>query len=133
MQSSQRTIGLGDRATTRRRVLAGAGAVAMAGGILGGGVRAIAGTSRPLVLTSSVRDERYQALLVRRNIEATRAYSLHTSGWAFDIARSYANRKQALAFQYLLDRLTALDLIAWVREPGAIHVTVAGDADRLLR
>ena len=33
----------------------------------------------------------------------------------------------------LFERLTALDLIAWVREPGAIHVTVAGDADDLLR
>ena len=33
----------------------------------------------------------------------------------------------------LLDRLTALNLIAWVREPGAIHVTVAADAARLLR
>ncbi len=99
---------------------------------LGDGVHAISGSSRPLTVTSTVRDEGYQALLIRRNIEATRAYSLHTTGWAFDVARRYANRKQALAFQFLLDRLTALDLIAWVREPGAIHVTVAGDADRLL-
>ncbi len=33
----------------------------------------------------------------------------------------------------MLDRLQALNLITWVREPAAIHVTVAGDADRLLR
>ena len=31
----------------------------------------------------------------------------------------------------MLDRLTALNMIAWVREPGAIHVTVA--APRELR
>jgi hypothetical protein len=32
----------------------------------------------------------------------------------------------------MLDRMQALNLIAWVREPAAIHVTVAGDADRWL-
>ena len=31
------------------------------------------------------------------------------------------------------DRLEALDLIAWVREPGAIHLTVAEDAGEVLR
>ena len=74
------------------------------------------------------------ALLVRRNAEATRGYSLHTTGWAFDVAREYASRRQALAFQFMLDRLTALNLIAWVREPAAIHVTVGarrGAAARL--
>ena len=100
---------------------------------LGQGTREISGASKPLTLTSTARDAGYQRLLTRRNIEATRNYSLHTTGFAFDIARRYESRKQALAFQFLLDRLTALDLIAWVREPGAIHVTVAGDADRLLR
>ncbi|HEV2813673.1 MAG TPA: hypothetical protein VGW10_10505, partial [Solirubrobacteraceae bacterium] len=57
---------------------------------------------------------------------------LHTTGWAFDIRREYASARQARAFQFLLDRLTALDLIAWVREPAAIHVTVGGDAKALL-
>ncbi len=100
---------------------------------LGTGVREISGTKASLALTSTARDDDYQALLTRRNIEATRSYSLHTTGFAFDISREYASRQQAQAFQFLLDRLTALDLIAWVREPGAIHVTVAGDADRLIR
>jgi hypothetical protein len=72
-----------------------------------------------------VRDERYQRVLVRRNAQATRNFSLHTTGWAFDISRDYRSRAQALAFQFMLDRLTALNMIAWVREPGAIHVTVA--------
>ena len=65
--------------------------------------------ARPLVVTSTVRDHRYQRVLAARNLEATRAFSLHTTGWAFDIARSYRTRAQALAFQFVLDRLTALD------------------------
>ena len=43
----------------------------------------------------------------RPNSEATHAYSLHTTGYAFDIARGYRSRAQALAFQFVLDRLTA--------------------------
>jgi hypothetical protein len=78
----------------------------------------------PLIVTSTVRDERYQRVLASRDLEATHAYSLHTTGYAFDIARLYRSRSQALAFQFVLDRLTALGLVAWVREPAAIHVTV---------
>jgi hypothetical protein len=91
---------------------------------IGAGTRAISGTA-PLMVTSTVRDERYQRLLAAHDIEATHAYSLHTTGFAFDIARTYRSRAQALAFQFVLDRLTARGLIAWVREPTAIHVTVA--------
>jgi hypothetical protein len=87
---------------------------------------------QPLVLTSTVRDERYQRRLLRSNGEATPGYSLHTTGYAFDVARRYRSRAHALAFQFMLDRLTALDLIAWVREPGAIHVTVGPRARELL-
>ena len=79
-----------------------------------------------------MRDTRYQALLVRSNIQATRAYSLHTTGYAFDIERTYRSRRQALAFQFMLDRMTALGLIAWVREPQAIHVTASPLARDLL-
>ena len=97
---------------------------------IGAGVRAIADQT-PLIVTSTVRDLRYQRLLVARNIEATRNYSLHTTGWAFDILRRYRSRKQALAFEFMLNRLQSHDLIAWVREPAAIHVTVSSDAERL--
>ena len=100
---------------------------------LGTGVQELSGATQPLRLTSTVRDERYQRLLVRDNIEATRNFSLHTTGFTFDVLRRYESKAQAQAFQFLLDRLTALDLIAWVREPAAIHITVAGDAARLLR
>ena len=76
------------------------------------------------MVTSTVRDARYQRVLASRDLEATHNYSLHTTGYAFDIARMYRSRSQALAFQFVLDRLSALGLIAWVREPQAIHVTV---------
>ena len=99
---------------------------------LGAGTRAISGTG-PLIVTSTVRDTRYQRVLASENIEATHAYSLHTTGYTFDIERDYASGRQARAFQFLLDRLTALDLIAWVREPAAIHITVAARAGQALR
>jgi hypothetical protein len=95
------------------------------------GVEAISGRT-PLVLTSTVRDQRYQRALLRRNAEATPGYSLHTTGWAFDVLRRYRSGAQAQAFQFMLDRLTALDLIAYVVEPAAIHVTVSPRARALL-
>jgi hypothetical protein len=95
-------------------------------------VKEISG-AEPLVLTSTVRDERYQRLLLSAgNGEATRNYSLHTTGWAFDILRRYRSRAQALAFEFMLGRLQSQDLIAWVREPAAIHVTVSSRAQALL-
>ncbi len=97
---------------------------------VGAGVKAISGTG-PLLVTSTVRDEAYQRQLLRRNREATPNYSLHTTGWSFDIQRIYASRAQALAFEFFLERLQSHNLIAWVREPAAIHVTVSRDADRL--
>jgi hypothetical protein len=96
------------------------------------GVRQLAGTKAPLIATSTVRDREYQRLLERRNLFATPAYSLHTTGFALDIRRTYVSRAQALAFQYILDRLQSLNLIAWVREPAAIHITASGEARRLL-
>ena len=98
------------------------------------GAQVRAGADDPasaLTMTSTVRDERYQERLVRVNEQATRNFSLHTTGWAFDVLRKYRSQKQALAFQAVLDRLQALDLIAWVREPGAIHITVSDDATAL--
>jgi len=98
---------------------------------IGAQVRAFS-RQAPLTVTSTVRDDLYQRRLIRRNGEATRGYSLHTTGWAFDIARRYRSRRQALAFQFVLDRLQTLDAIAWAREPGAIHVTAATEGQALL-
>ena len=95
------------------------------------GVRAIAPKSSPLLVTSTVRDVRYQRLVAAANIEATHGYSLHSTGYALDIRRSYSSHAEALAFQFMLDRLQAMNLIAWVREPSAIHITVSSAAREL--
>jgi hypothetical protein len=99
---------------------------------VGAQVRAQSGGATPLVVTSTVRDERYQRALAARNTEATHNYSLHTTGWAFDVERRYVSKRQAMAFQFVLDRLQALNVIAWVREPTAIHITAGADARLLL-
>lgn len=78
-----------------------------------------------LTVTSAVQDERYQQQLGVSDPPAA-------AGWSFTIARRYANRSQAGAFQAVLDRLQALDLIAWERFPSEIEVTVASDASQAL-
>jgi Family of unknown function (DUF5715)/Transglycosylase SLT domain len=99
---------------------------------LGAGVRDVAGTQASLIVTSTVRDLEYQRVLARRNEFATEGYSLHTTGFAFDVRRDYASRAQAVAFEYMLDRLQSLSLIAWIREPGAIHITASREAGELI-
>ncbi|HEU4979035.1 MAG TPA: transglycosylase SLT domain-containing protein [Solirubrobacteraceae bacterium] len=69
--------------------------------VLGAGTQAIARTS-PLLVTG-----------------------LDATGWSFDVSRVYRSGAQALAFQFMLDRLTALGWIAWERDPTVIHVTAA--------
>jgi len=99
---------------------------------IGTRVQAISAANQPLEVTSSVRDDAYQKLLRTGNPEAAQGYSLHTTGFAFDILRRYESGAQAQAFQFLLDDLTARNLIAWVREPAAIHVTVSSEAEILV-
>ena len=99
---------------------------------MAGRVQAQSGATQPLEVTSTVRDDAYQQLLRDGNPEATDGYSLHTTGYAFDIRRKYESGAQAQAFQFELDDLTARGLIAWVREPAAIHVTVASEAKDLV-
>ena len=101
-------------------------------GYLAGLVRRESGEPAPLRVTSAVRDREYQELLVGLNPEATAEYSLHTTGWSFDVRREYASDRQAAAFQHALDRLSALALIDYAVEPGAIHVTVSGLGGELL-
>ncbi len=95
-------------------------------------VHSLSGSNKPLEVTSTVRDDAYQRLLRTGNPEATRGYSLHTTGYAFDIRRRYASRAQAEAFQFVLETLNARGLITWVREPSAIHVTVSSSAAALV-
>jgi uncharacterized protein YcbK (DUF882 family) len=100
---------------------------------IGERVHQLSGARRPLLVTSAVRDLRYQNALKRVNENAARSYSLHTTGYAFDLARSYQNKRQAAALQFVLDRLQALDLIAYIKESEAIHVAVASHAAQRLR
>ena len=99
---------------------------------LAGVVRRISGAATPLQVTSAVRDRNYQDRLVQSNPQATEEYSLHTTGWAFDIRRDYASKRQAEAFQYELDRLRALEVLDYAVEPGAIHITVSDRGGELL-
>ena len=94
-------------------------------------VQAISGARRPLQVTSAARDREYQDLLIGVNPEATQEYSLHTTGWSFDIRRNYASDKQANAFQFALDRLRAHAILDYAYEPAAIHVTVSEFAGEL--
>lgn len=98
---------------------------------LAAAVRQISGARAPLTITSTVRDHSYQRLLIDQGGEATRAYSLHTTGFAFDVLRRYRGPGQALALQFMLGRLQALNLIAWVREPEVIHIAVSSTASAL--
>lgn len=95
-------------------------------------VRRIAGGRGALRVTSTVRDREYQQELLARNDQATAGFSLHTTGYAFDIERRYDSRAQARALEYVLERLRALNVIDWVYEPAAIHVTVGPDGERYL-
>ncbi|MGI8903792.1 MAG: transglycosylase SLT domain-containing protein [Solirubrobacteraceae bacterium] len=87
--------------------------------------QAVSGVSAPLIVTSTVTDQRYQGLLGFPDPPAT-------TGFTFQLARRYASPAQALALQSLLDRLQALNLIAWLRGPQSIEVTVASDASSVL-
>ena len=84
---------------------------------LGAQVRALSRTA-PLQVTATVRPRGSDPL------DAT--------GWTFDIARRYRTHRQALAFQFVLDRLQTLGVIAWTREANRIHITAGPDARLLL-
>jgi hypothetical protein len=94
-------------------------------------VRELNGDSGTLIVTSAVRDREYQRQLGDQNPEATDAYSLHTTGWSFDVLREYESGSQAESFQFVLDRLQALGVIDYAVEPDAIHVTVSNRTESL--
>jgi hypothetical protein len=88
-------------------------------------VRALSGGEASLVVSSTVEDRRYQGLLGIDDPSAA-------SGWSFTIAREYVDGRQRAALQAMLDRLQALNLIAWARYPTEIEVTVASDASSVI-
>jgi len=77
------------------------------------GVRTVSGTKAPLTVTRTVRP----------------GAGIHATGFAFDIRRRYRSGAQAEAFQFMLDRLQALNLIAWTRDPDTIHITASEQFD----
>lgn len=79
----------------------------------------------PLTLGSAVTDRRYEDLVGAGE-------TAPTTGYTFAIERRYVSRAQAAAFQAMLDRLQALNLIAWTRLPSTIEITVASDASRVI-
>src|SRR4051812_30713228 len=100
---------------------------------IGRRVHELSGSRHSLILTSALRDNRYQRVLLRVNSNAARRYSLHTTGYAFDIARVYSSNAQAAAFQFVLERLQTVNAIAYIREAAAIHIAVASDAAQKLK
>jgi hypothetical protein len=88
---------------------------------LAAGVRDVSGTRASLTVTETVRD-----------VESG-GDSLHATGFSFDVRRDYASEDQAVAFQYMLDRLQSLNLIAWVRDPDVIHITASSEAGELVQ
>lgn len=87
-------------------------------------VRTLSGAG-PLILAGAVSDMRTQELFGYSDPPAA-------AGWSFTIDRRYVSPAQSYAFQAVLDRLQALNLIAWQRYPEEIEVTVAADAGRVL-
>jgi soluble lytic murein transglycosylase-like protein len=77
------------------------------------GVRIVSRRRAPLIVTRTVRP----------------GGGIHSTGFAFDVRRRYRSGAQAEAFQFMLDRLQALNLIAWTRSPREIHITAAGEFD----
>jgi hypothetical protein len=90
-------------------------------------VRALSHVSGSLTVAAAISDRRYQRAIGFIDEPAT-------TGYSFALLRHYANVRQATALQDLLDRLQALNLIAWARETTTIDVTVAsGAADVIAR
>jgi len=94
-------------------------------------VHDLSGAETPLTVAQATYDEEYRHLLAARGSEHAAHSPLHTTGYAFDILRRYESGAQAAAFQYTLERLETLGLIAWTREPSVIHITVASQAGSL--
>ena len=62
---------------------------------------------------------------------ALRVTGATDGGWSFRVSRDYASERQALAFQFVLDRLSVLNVIVWSRAERTIRVTAGRDAEVL--
>jgi hypothetical protein len=95
-------------------------------------VHAISRARQPLLVAAAVRDVAYEAELDKHARARPGGYSLYTTGYSFDVERRYESPRQAQAFQAMLDRLQALNVIAWEARGKVIHVTVSRRAEALL-
>jgi Transglycosylase SLT domain len=89
----------------------------------------LSGEKRPLALTRAAYDDKAATKLTPHDPGAAADADVHTTGFAFDIRRRYGSGAQAAAFQWTLERLEALGLIAWTRGRSVIHVVVSPRAD----
>ena len=96
---------------------------------LAGKVYKLSGEQRPLAVTRATYDEESAATLTPRDPGAAADAGVHATGFAFDIRRRYGSGSQAAAFQWTLERLEALGLIAWTRGRSVIHLVVSPRAD----
>ncbi len=116
-----------DRPASLYRALRPAAAQALR--YLAAGVKTIVPNGPPLTVTGAVRDRRYDNRLEGGpDGGGSQPARMHASGFAIDLARRYGSHAQAEAVQFMLDRLTAMNLIAWVRLPRNLHITASRDA-----
>ena len=90
-----------------------------------GQVYELSGEERPLTVTRAAYDEASGLALTPPDLDEATHVSLHATGYAFDVRRRYGSGAQAQAFQWTLERLQALGLIAWTRGRAVIHVTAS--------
>ena len=89
----------------------------------------LSGEQRPLTVTRAAYDEEAAPTLTPHDPGAAADAGVHATGFAFDIRRRYGSGAQAEAFQWTLERLEALGLIAWARGKSVIHIVVSPRAD----
>lgn len=89
----------------------------------------LSGEERPLALTRAAYDDEAATKLTPHDPGAAADADMHSTGFAFDIRRRYGSGAQAAAFQWTLERLETLGLIAWTRGRSVIHVVVSARVD----
>ena len=89
----------------------------------------LSGEVRPLAVTRAAYDEEAAETLTPRDPGAAADAGVHATGFAFDVRRRYGSGEQAAAFQWTLERLEALGLIAWARGRSVIHLVVSPRVD----
>ncbi|HEU0248538.1 MAG TPA: lytic transglycosylase domain-containing protein [Gaiellaceae bacterium] len=94
-----------------------------------GQVYELSGEERPLTVTRAAYDEVSGPALTPPDLDEATHASLHATGYTFDVRRRYGSGTQAQAFQWTLERLQALGLIAWTRGEAVIHITASPRAD----